>query len=85
MPGRPTIWMIIGQGPIALAVGAGGVCLYILLSAIFSSLSPLWEAARYRPLYPEQPTIKIGLCLWFLPVKQYNYTKSRQQMILSHG
>ena len=21
--GRPTIWMIVGQGPIALAVGAG--------------------------------------------------------------
>ena len=24
MPGRPTIWMIVGQGPIALVVGAGG-------------------------------------------------------------
>ena len=23
VPGRPTIWMIIGQGPIALAIGAG--------------------------------------------------------------
>ena len=23
VPGRPTIWMIVGQGPIALAVGAG--------------------------------------------------------------
>ena len=23
MPERPTIWMIVGQGPIALAVGAG--------------------------------------------------------------
>ena len=22
--GRPTIWMMVGQGPIALAVGAGG-------------------------------------------------------------
>ena len=22
--GRPTIWMIVGQGPIVLAVGAGG-------------------------------------------------------------
>ena len=29
MPGRPTIWMIVGQGPIALAVGAGGGCMYI--------------------------------------------------------
>ena len=24
VPGRPTIWMIVGQGPLALAVGAGG-------------------------------------------------------------
>ena len=24
VPGRPTFWMIVGQGPIALAVGAGG-------------------------------------------------------------
>ena len=23
-PGRPTIWMTVGQGPTALAVGAGG-------------------------------------------------------------
>ena len=35
-PGRPTIWMIAGQGPTALAVGAGGGCLDILLSSIFS-------------------------------------------------
>ena len=25
VPGRPTIWMTIGQGPTALAVGAGGL------------------------------------------------------------
>ena len=24
VPGRSTIWMIVGQGPIALAIGAGG-------------------------------------------------------------
>ena len=29
VPGRPTIWMIVGQVPIALAVGAGGGCLDI--------------------------------------------------------
>ena len=39
VPGRPTIWRIVGQGPIALAVGAGGGCLDIfLLSSIFSLL-----------------------------------------------
>ena len=29
VPGRSTIWMIIGQGPTVLAVGAGGGCLDI--------------------------------------------------------
>ena len=27
VPGRPTIWIIVGQGPTALAVGGGGGCL----------------------------------------------------------
>ena len=35
VPGRPTIWMIEGQGPIALAVGAGGG------GCLFTDLSPL--------------------------------------------
>ena len=50
VPGRPTILMIVGQGPIALAVGAGGGCLDIFsLVYHFSFLSPsLWETARYR-------------------------------------
>ena len=41
VPGRPIILMIVGQGPIALAVGAGGGCLDILtpLSFLFLSLS----------------------------------------------
>ena len=29
VPGRPTIWIIVGQGPTALAVGTGGGCLDI--------------------------------------------------------
>ena len=65
VPGRPTILITLGQGPIALAVGAGGGCLDIFtLIYPFSSLSPsLWETARYRlkyclkgPLNPNQPT-----------------------------
>ena len=68
VPGRPTIWLIVGQWPIALAVGAGGCCLdiFILLypfSYILSPFSPsLWETARYvlkyclkGPLNPKQP------------------------------
>ena len=52
VPGRPTIQIIVGQGPTstALAGGAGGGCLDIFtLICPFSSLSPsLWETARYR-------------------------------------
>ena len=50
VPGRPTLWMIVGQGPIALAIGAGVGCLNIFtLLCLFSPLSPsLWETARYR-------------------------------------
>ena len=64
VPGRPTIWIGVGQGPTALAVGAGGGCLDIFtLDYLFSPLSPsLWETARYRlkyclkgPLNPKQP------------------------------
>ena len=40
LPGRPTIWMIVGQGPIVLSVGAGGGGLfghfYSPLSFLFS-------------------------------------------------
>ena len=46
VPGRPTIWMIVGQGPIVLAVGAGGGCLDIFLSSVFSRSPSLWETAR---------------------------------------
>ena len=68
VPGRPTIWMTVGQGPIALAVGAGGGYLDIFtLLYPFSPVSPsLWETARYRlkyclkgPLNLKQPTNQI--------------------------
>ena len=36
VPGCPTIWITVGQGPTALAVGAGGGCLDILLSSVLS-------------------------------------------------
>ena len=31
------VWMIVGQGPVALAVGVGGGCLDIFLSSVFFS------------------------------------------------
>ena len=65
VPGHPAILITVGQGPTALAVGAGGGCLDIFsLIYPFSPLSPsLWKTARYRlkyclkgPLNPKQPT-----------------------------
>ena len=49
VPGRPTIWMIVGQGPTALAVGAGGVVWTFLISSIISLL--------FLPLFGRRPDI----------------------------
>ena len=65
VPGRPTIWIKVGQEPNALAESAGGGCLDIFtLIYPFPPLSPsLWETAKYRLKYclkgllkPKQPT-----------------------------
>ena len=41
VPGRPTIWITVGQGPTSLAVGAGGGCLDIFTIIYpFFPLSP---------------------------------------------
>ena len=80
VPGRPTILITVGQGPIALAVGAGGGGLDIFtLIYPFSSFSLSWETARYRlkyclkgPLNPKQPTNHhLHHCLFFyFPFRQ---------------
>ena len=63
--GSLLIWIIVGQGPIVLAVGAGDVVwTYFSLIYQFSLLFPsLWETVRYRlkyclrgPLNQTQPT-----------------------------
>ena len=62
LPGRPTNWIIAGQGPTALAVGAGGMVrtFFSHLSFLFHSLS---GGGGYRlqyclkgPLNTNQPT-----------------------------
>ena len=60
VPGRPIIWMIVGQGRTALAGGAGGGCLDIFsLLNSFSFLSfSLWETARYRLKYCLKRAVK---------------------------
>ena len=49
VPGRPTIFIIVGQRPTALAVGAGGVVWTFLLSSILSFL--------FLPLFGRRPDI----------------------------
>ena len=61
VPGRPTIWMIVGQGPLALAVGACGGCLDIFtLNYSFSTLSRGWSGGAKvlgKLPVPGRPTI----------------------------
>ena len=74
MPGRPTLWIIVGRGSTALAVGAGGGCLdiFTLIYPFFPLSLSVWETAGYRlkyclkgPLNPKptnQPTKVQGRC-----------------------
>ena len=84
VPGRPTVWIKVGQGPTVLAVGAGGVCLNIFtLACPFSPLSTsVRETARYRPknclkgpLNQKQPTNQCSLfpSLWGTARYRLNY------------
>ena len=54
------MWIIVGQGPTALAVGASEGCLdifsrlfffFFFFSFFFLFFLPLWETARYRLKY----------------------------------
>ena len=46
VPGRPTVWMTIGQGPVVLAIGADGGCWDIFLSSVLSLLFLLLSGRR---------------------------------------
>ena len=48
VPGRPTIWIIVGKGPTALAVGVGEGCLdiFTLIYLFFPLSSSLWKTKR---------------------------------------
>ena len=69
-PGRVSIWMTVGQGPIALAVGAGGGLFdYFFLSFLSSfSLSlgdgpiqtEILSQRAVKPKTTNQPTNKTG-------------------------
>ena len=83
--GRPTVWITVGQGPTALALGAGGGCLDIstLLYPFFPFSPSLWETARYRlkyclkgPLNPKQPTNQLPFICPFYCLLRLNLCHS---------
>ena len=53
VPGRPTVWITVGQGPTALIVGAGGGCLDVFTLIypfqLLSCLCPSLIQRRYPP------------------------------------
>ena len=53
VPGRPTILITVGQGPTALAVGAGWGVWTFLLSSILSLL--------FLPLFGRRPDIDLNI------------------------
>ena len=91
VPGRPTIWITVGQGPTAFTVGAGGGCLdnFTFLYP-FPPLSPsLWETARYRlkyclkgPLNPKQPTKIFRLIKYKLVIPKDGKSRNGIQVLI---
>ena len=58
------IWITVGQGPTALAVGAGGAVWTFLLSSIISLFFLPLSGQKYclkGPLSPKQPTNQLKL------------------------
>ena len=49
--GRPTVWITVGRGPTARAVGAGCLDIFTLVYPFFPLSPSLWETARYRLKY----------------------------------
>ena len=57
VPWRSTIWIIVGQGPTALSVGASGVVwTFFLLSIISLSFLPLSGRRPDIDRNPQQPS-----------------------------
>ena len=61
VPGRPTIWITVGQGPTALAVGAGCFDIFTLRYPFFPLSPSLWETAQLTKLNNRIQTLFLGL------------------------
>ena len=92
VPGRPTIWITVGKGPTALAVGAGGGCMdsFTLIYHFFPLSPSLWETARYRlkyclkgPLNPK-PTNSSSDYYLFITAFVYGYLCAGRALLVYH-
>ena len=59
VPGRPTVWFTVGQGPTVFDVAVGCLDIFSLLYPFFTLSPSLWETAQYilkyclkGPLHP---------------------------------
>ena len=57
VPGRPTIWIIVGQGPTAVAVAAGGGLIGLIYSYL-SFLSSFFLSLRDGPIQTEMLSLR---------------------------
>ena len=87
VPGRPTILISVGQGPIALAVGAGGVGLDIFVAP---ALAGRHRRASFRPFVRSyvRPSIRQHLT-WVSCERNSSYSFApivlKLCMCFSHG
>ena len=87
VPGHSTIWMIVGQGPIVLAVGAGGGCLDIFTLYLFSfSLSLgdgpiLTEILSERAVKPKTTSQQTNQPFFYLTHGSFHITVKQHENI----
>ena len=65
VPGRPTIWITVGQGPTALAEGAGGGCLDIFIRPFEKRSYYVIPLGVCPSVYP---SVRLSVCKLFRSV-----------------
>ena len=85
------IWKTVGQGPVVLAEGAGGGCLDIFLTSVFSfsvSLSEGWSGGAMvlgKLPVPRRPTVWISVGQWGGRVVRWCWANFQCRGVLQFG
>ena len=96
MPGRPTIWMIAGQGPIGFAVGVGGcldifTLLYLFSFSISLGDGPIWteilsqRAVKLKTTMQPKFSVLNSFSLRLFVVSQVGYKKHGERCYLARA